>query len=558
MKIIPALISLIVLFSVLTGCSGQNEPDELIPLLDDIAVTEDTVEEQPESDNSDEDIELTPLTLALRLMTTQYSDDPRTSEEYLEWLEKVAQKHHIGVTVNFIETTLQGNFNEKFNIMVSSGDMPDAIVVDYAKMRTLYEAGMLADLTDAFEKNADQDILNIYNSYPDNYSLDTATIDGALVGLPRAVPISNNVLWIRTDWLKKLGLEKPRTMEDIKNVARAFVNGDPNGTGLNDIVGLPLNGDFFTQKSILDYGADLIFGSYGVYPGCFFKDEEGEIYYSSTTDEAKAVLEELASMYKEGLLPRTFMDFNQMGALLRNGKAGMAYGSWNMPGTFVEDCLNLDPDGEWEPIIAPLREDSRVHLPYYTSLMTDASNEASFLVVSKKYQYPDAVVRLFNDQETNFKYFESFTLQNQDSWSFGFGTAFPPEALYYDNLQRQAKAMLDAVDTNNLDGLSSYYTEISKAYMDMQSGLSISNKAYSGVLEAFYALPLQGDSSIQFVKPLRVIIPEEMTSTWNKLQALENQTYKNIIMNIAPVDSFDAFVEEWNESGGSALCRVLE
>src|SRR5690606_9233912 len=65
-------------------------------------------------------------------------------------------------------------------------------------------------------------------------------------GLRYAIPIldyaysSDPVLWIRTDWLDKLGLEPPRTIEELEKVMRAFTHGDPDGNGKDDTHGLAI------------------------------------------------------------------------------------------------------------------------------------------------------------------------------------------------------------------------------------------------------------------------------------------------------------------------------
>ena len=41
----------------------------------------------------------------------------------------------------------------------------------------------------------------------------------------------------RQDWLDKLGLKYPETLDDMKNVLIAFTNNDPDGNGKNDTYG---------------------------------------------------------------------------------------------------------------------------------------------------------------------------------------------------------------------------------------------------------------------------------------------------------------------------------
>jgi putative aldouronate transport system substrate-binding protein len=45
--------------------------------------------------------------------------------------------------------------------------------------------------------------------------------------------------------------------------------------------------------------------------------------------------------------------------------------------------------------------------------------------------------------------------------------------------------------------------------------------------------------------------------TWPALKKLEEETFLQIITGARPVDDFDAFVEEWNNSGGMALLETM-
>ncbi len=49
---------------------------------------------------------------------------------------------------------------------------------------------------------------------------------------------AGQILWINSGWLKKLGLTIPSTTEELREVLRAFRDGDPNGNGLADEIPL--------------------------------------------------------------------------------------------------------------------------------------------------------------------------------------------------------------------------------------------------------------------------------------------------------------------------------
>jgi putative aldouronate transport system substrate-binding protein len=45
--------------------------------------------------------------------------------------------------------------------------------------------------------------------------------------------------------------------------------------------------------------------------------------------------------------------------------------------------------------------------------------------------------------------------------------------------------------------------------------------------------------------------------TWPALKKLEEETFLQILTGAKPVDDFDAFVEEWYNSGGVALLETM-
>ena len=45
--------------------------------------------------------------------------------------------------------------------------------------------------------------------------------------------------------------------------------------------------------------------------------------------------------------------------------------------------------------------------------------------------------------------------------------------------------------------------------------------------------------------------------TWPALKKLEEETFLQMITGAKSVDDFDAFVEEWNNSGGAALLEKM-
>src|SRR4030042_2784638 len=92
------------------------------------------------------------------------------------------------------------------------------------------------------------------------------TIDGKMYGLPDPgqIPPTDGLV-IRKDWLDKLGLAMPKTMDELIEVARKFTNDDPDGNGKNDTYGF---GAYPDMAGVPENGPGRRFaymlGAYGV------------------------------------------------------------------------------------------------------------------------------------------------------------------------------------------------------------------------------------------------------------------------------------------------------
>ena len=85
-----------------------------------------------------------------------------------------------------------------------------------------------------------------FNAIPDEDREDilqaTTMADGNIYGFaayePETWNLTPNRMFINRAWLDKLGLEVPTTTDELKTVLEAFRDGDPNGNGVQDEIGV--------------------------------------------------------------------------------------------------------------------------------------------------------------------------------------------------------------------------------------------------------------------------------------------------------------------------------
>ncbi len=136
------------------------------------------------------------------------------------------------------------DFDQKLLTAISSGEKFDLIQTSKERMNTFIEQGILTPLTDQVKNSK---TLQDPNVIPTQEWDQVRTKDGKIYGVftkfqGGTMPI------VRKDWLKKLNLEEPKTLDDYYKVLKAFTEQDPDGNGKKkDTYGLSTAGMYELQ-----------------------------------------------------------------------------------------------------------------------------------------------------------------------------------------------------------------------------------------------------------------------------------------------------------------------
>lgn len=158
----------------------------------------------------------------------------------------------------------------------------------------------------------------------------------------------------RADWLKKVGMEAPTTLDEMHDVLYAFVHDDPDGNGQDDTFG------FLPTSSHYHYFFAEIFGAYGVLP-FDWQEVDGEIVYGGLRKETEEALQVLADWYKEGLIHPDFIAGASLSGLATANKIGymheISYQDKNNPKTTISVIREVIPEADWSYTSAPYGPD---------------------------------------------------------------------------------------------------------------------------------------------------------------------------------------------------------
>lgn len=442
----------------------------------------------------------------------------------------------------------QANEVEKMNVTLASGDLPDILNVRDTQLQRLVEAGQVADLTDAYNKYA-SDQLKTFLSAGDGVALKTVTNDGKMVAIPNFTGTldSAHMVWIRQDWMKKLNLQQPKTMDDLIAIAQAFVNNDPDGDGKKDTYGLVLTKALNTDSMFQPTG---FFNGYHAYIDSWVQDASGNYAYSTIQPEVKTVLAKLQELYKTGIIDPEFgtKDATKTGETVNSGKAGMFFGPMFAPFP-VGDSVKNDKNADWIPYPIPSIDGK----PAVVQTSVSISN---YYAVHAGYEHPEALIKMLNYQiekmygENAATERRKFTGESDQGWHLATVSLLPPDKNL--NFQIQIKAALDANDPSSLDVEGKGYYDGIMKYRDGDRSAWWQERIF-GPESSQNVIKYYKDNNLTYVNPFVYAPTKSMTSYKSTLEKLQLETFTKIIYGAAPIDEFDKFVASWKKLGGDKI-----
>ncbi|MGF9695970.1 MULTISPECIES: extracellular solute-binding protein [Paenibacillus] len=456
-------------------------------------------------------------------------------------------KDELGIEVTYDWIVPDANYNDKMNVTLASGDLPDVLKVSAVQFEQLHEAGMLEDLTEVYDKYA-SDLVKEFMSAEDGAGLKPVTKDGkiyAMVSFPGSLD-SSDMIWIRQDWLKKVGLEAPKSMQDVIQIAEAFTFEDPDGNGKNDTYGIALNKDLPINAFLLGYHG---------YLETWIKDASGQVVNGTIQPEVKEGLRELQNLYQKGVLDPEFgvKDFAKMMEDVNAGKSGMFFLPQWAPFQ-VSSMIKKDKNVDWMPYPVQSIDDQPAKTQNHLSL-------GGIFAVRKGYEHPEALIKLLNFQAE--KMFGESAEKERAAYlngltGLGFHNATVSNLPANKNVKAQDEVE-EALKTGDTSGLELeaklFYDDI----MDYRNG-----NLDKWHMERIFG-PESSQGVIKYYRDNDLIVMNEFiyapTRTMNTKQAtldkLRAETFLKIIYGNLPINEFDNFVANWKKLGGDQITQEV-
>lgn len=481
-------------------------------------------------------------------------NDTYTDNAYTRYIKSVINVQNVDV----FEAN-DSQYDTNVSMVISMGSLPDIMVVSSQdEVEQLVEAGFIEDLTESYNNCISDRIRKMYESYGDSLK-DMVTYDGKIMALPETnITDGPNLVWLRKDWMDKLGLSEPHTIDDVVNIVKHFISEDPGNNGVDasgkpNTVGLAVDTDVTGECGYSsEFLLDIIFACFGAYPKQWIMNDDGEIVYGSVTNEAKEALSYISSLYNQGVIDNDFLlrTSTNICELIENGLCGSFFGPWWAPNNPLANAVSRNPDADWQPYLIATDSDG-------TTSYHSQNPCYKYVVVRKGYEHPEIAAKMISVM------FDKVRFDCTDSEEF--------KNYYQINVEPTARPLSINVDYNN--ALSICYRNIDATISGRKNPDSLellersfydacseyiknANKTstqWAAYMSRIKACSLIAQDNIKVVDSLYFKTTDTMKSHWWRLKAKEKEAYLKIISGEEDISYFDTFVKEWNEQGGQTI-----
>jgi len=264
---------------------------------------------------------------------------------------------------------------DKLSLMLASNEPLDLFMGDVVTYRN---QGAIQPLNALLDKHGE----NIRKLWPAEWSDSWEAFsdkEDQIWGIPSAPALALKPVFIRADWLEKLGLQMPRTIDEFENVLKTFKEKDPAGNGQTvpliapvDALNLGLAGGFM----------DIGYGNW--------VDTDGKVKPAELHPGYREFIAKMADWYKKGYIYKETYTLSSAGAreLVTKGRVGANLIHYSLVTNSQYDLQKVVPEARYE-VAADLQGPQGF-------IQTLPGTPTLGWLLSKNAQNPEAAIRLID------------------------------------------------------------------------------------------------------------------------------------------------------------------
>ncbi len=265
----------------------------------------------------------------------------------------------VNLKLVMLPSTLQDQ-DTKINTAAASNSLPDVFMVNRDAWYKLVQNGLVAKVDDLLPLMP----IRTKGHYSDADRNKLVMIDGAMYGLPDpgALPQTDGLV-IRKDWLDKLGLQAPKTLDEVLAVLKAFTFNDPDGNGKADTYGFCgyIEGTGLANAG-LGQRFEWVYGAYGV-AGVWNLSSADQVGLNVRNPNFMKATQYIKTLIDEKVIDPDWptLKKDEFRARWKQGKCGMLHENFAALSTKsnYKDFDTNFPEGQWIVMDAPTGPDGK-------------------------------------------------------------------------------------------------------------------------------------------------------------------------------------------------------
>ena len=417
-------------------------------------------------------------------------------------------------------------FTTKLNLLIAADTLADVTRINGYAFFDYISQGVFMELTPLLKQYGP----NILKTMPQKV-WDLATFQGKLYSIPSANYPGKYNYYIRQDWLDNLGLKKPSTTTELREVLKAFTYNDPDKNGKKDTYGYTTESTFTTVPGT---AFTAFFGAFGVMPNAYY-EKDGKVFAPMITPQYKEAVEYIRTLYldDQSIDPDIFIiQADQAKQNIVQGKIGGTTGWWSRIVEEFYDRMKMNevtPAAKWsmlDTLKGPRGETGMMSNGYvsWTS------------VISAKSKVSVETIKLLDYLCTE----EGAILANVGIKDIHYTTN--ADGSYKERLPAGATGM----NEKWLDVMSQWVMVIDTNQMLYKKN----NPKYAEPIDTAKARPLY----YNLFEGISTVESQKLNAGLDKLTA---EWFVKFVTGAEPMSNFDKYVAAWKEKGGTEVFASL-
>ena len=433
--------------------------------------------------------------------------------------------------------------NDTLNVRLAGGEMPDVLWCGPNGLPNYVEGGVLHEIPiDMIREKAPT--YTKYSDENDDGTLWTTMIyNGKNYGITHAQEAVPFAIFYRKDWLDKLGLEVPETLDEFEKVMTAFVEDDPDGNGKKDTAGM-------AERT---FGA--IFGAYGLRcitgsnPGFTVGEmqlgEDNVPFFPYIRPEAKEVLTLLNKWYNAGIIDKEFITgenhggYNWLSHSFMNGRIGTTSAMIRHYLTGSTDTSDPDNYGICMTEFKAVAPQGDIVMGKGPIGPTGKSGTEAWAKIGGTCGLTTNCFKDMRKVDAFFAMLDAYYSDMEYALMVNYGIE-----------GRHFKYAANGDPVRIMEG-----TDVRKeGVLQVDFGSALPYATWSTPAKSKFQNEVAGNGYFRFNAPPT----EEFSSVIDALDTMTEQAYFDIITGAKPIDYFDEYVENFKSAGGETAEKAVQ